>query len=58
MSSSNYFFLTYIQVYQEVGNVVCFSLLFKNFPQFVVSNTVQDFSIVNEAEIDFFLKFF
>ena len=31
-----------------------YSLLFKNFPQFVVSNIVQDFSIVNEAEEDFF----
>ena len=31
---------------------------FKNFPQFVVIHTVKGFSIVNEAEVDIFLKFF
>ena len=31
--------------------------LFKNFPQFVVIHTVKDFSIVNEVEVDVFLKF-
>ena len=30
---------------------------FKNFPQFVVIHTVKGFSIVNEAEVDVFLKF-
>ena len=29
----------------------------KNFPQFVVIHTVEGFSIVNEAEVDVFLKF-
>ena len=29
----------------------------KNFPQFVVIHTVKAFSIVNEAEVDFFLEF-
>ena len=34
------------------------SLLFKNFPQFVVIHTIKGFSIVNEAEVNvFFLEF-
>ena len=37
--------------------MVWYSHLFKNFPQFVVIHTVKGFSIVNEAEIDVFLKF-
>ena len=32
MSSSNCCFLTCIQISQEVGQVVCYSHLFKNFP--------------------------
>ena len=31
--------------------------LFKNFPQFVVIHTVKGFSIVNEEEVNVFLKF-
>ena len=31
--------------------------LFKNFPQFVVIHTVKGFSVVNEVEIDVFLRF-
>ena len=34
-----------------------YSLLLKNFPQFVVIHTVKRFSIVNEAEVDGFLEF-
>ena len=34
--------------------LVWYSLLFKNFPQFVVIHTVKGFSIVNEAEVDVF----
>ena len=34
-----------------------YSLLFKNFPQFVVIHTVKGFNTVNEAEVDIFLKF-
>ena len=34
--------------------MVCYSLIFKNFPQFVVIHTVKGFSIVNEAEGDVF----
>ena len=57
MSSSNYCFLTCIQVSQEAGKVVWYSHLLKNFPQFVVIYTVKGFSIVNETEVDVFLEF-
>ena len=40
---------------QEAGQVVWYSSLFKNFPQFIVNHTVKSFSIVNEADI--FLEF-
>ena len=30
--------------------------LFKNFPQFVVIHRVKDFGVVNEAEVDVFMK--
>ena len=33
-----------------------YSHLFKNFPQLVVTHTVKNFSVVNEAEIDVFLE--
>ena len=36
--------------------MVLYSHLLKNFPQFVVIQTVKDFCIVNEAEIDVFLE--
>ena len=56
MSSSNYFFLTCIQISQEAGQVVWYSHLLKNFPQFVVIHTVKGFGIVNKAEVDVFLE--
>ena len=56
MSSSNCCFLTCIQISQEAGNVVWYSHLLKNFPQFVVIHTVKGFCIVNKAEIDIFLE--
>ena len=56
-SSSNFYFLTCIQVSQETGKVVCYSHLFKNFPQLVVIHIVKGFSVVNEAEVDNFLEF-
>ena len=34
--------------------MVWYSYLFKNFPQFVMIHTVKGFSIVNDAEVDFF----
>ena len=57
MSSSNCCFLTCIQISREAGQVVWYSYLFKNFPQFVVIYIVKGFSIVNEAEVDVFLEF-
>ena len=56
MSSSNRCFLTCIQVSQEAGQVVWYSYLFQNFPQFVVIHTVKGFGIVNKAEVDVFLE--
>ena len=56
MSSSNCCFLTCIQIYQEVGQVVWYSHLLKNFSMFVVIHTVKDFGIVNKAEVDIFLE--
>ena len=57
MSSSNCCFLTCIQISQEAGKVVWYSHLFQNFPQFIVTHTVQGFGIVNKAEIDVLLEF-
>ena len=56
MSSSNCCFLTCIQVSQEAGQVVWYSHLFQNFPQFIVIHTAKGFGIVNKAEIDVFLE--
>ena len=56
MSSFNCCFLTCIPVSQEPGQVVWYSHLFQNFPQFIVIHTVKSFSIVNKAEIDVFLE--
>ena len=56
MSSSNYCFLTCIQIPQEAGQVVWYSHLLKNFPLFVVHHRVQGFGIVKKAEIDVFLE--
>ena len=56
MSSSNYYFLNCIQISQEAGQVVWYSHLFQNFPQFIVTHTVKGFGIVNKAEIDVFLE--
>ena len=36
--------------------MVCYAHLLKNFPQFVVTHTVQGFGIVSEAEVDVFLE--
>ena len=57
MSGSNYCFLICRQISQEVGQVVWYSHLFKNFPQFVVIYIVKGFTVVNEAEVDVFLEF-
>ena len=57
MSSSNCCFLASLQISQEAGQMVWYSHLWKNFPQFVVIHTVKDFGIVNKAEVDVFLEF-
>ena len=56
MSSSNCCFLTCIQVSQKAGQVIWYSHLLQNFPQFIVIHTVEGFGIVNKAEIDIFLE--
>ena len=56
MSSSNCCFLTCIQISQEANQVVWYSHLLKNFPQFMVIHTVKGVSIVNKAKVDIFLE--
>ena len=58
MSNSSCYFLTFIQVSQEAGQVVWYSYLFQNFSQFIVIHTVKSFDIINKAEIDVFLDAF
>ena len=48
--------LLFIQISQEAGQVVWYSYLFQNFPQFIVIHTVKGFGIVSKAEIDTFLE--
>ena len=43
-----------METYQ--AQVVWYSHLFQNFPQFIVIHTVKGFGIVNKAEIDVFLE--
>ena len=45
-----------IQISQEAGQVVWYSHLSQNFPQFIVIHTVKGFDIVNKAEIGVFLE--
>ena len=56
MSSPNCCFLIYIQVSQEAGQVVWYSHLLQNFPQFIVIHTVEGYGVVNKEEIDVFLE--
>ena len=51
LSCSNYCFLTCIQISQEAGQVVWYSHLLKNFPQFVVIHTAKGFGRVNKADV-------
>ena len=44
-------------MFQEAGEVVWYSHLFKNFPEFAVIHTVTGFGIISKAEVDVFLKF-
>src|SRR5574337_441489 len=52
--SSNYCFLTCIQISQEADQVVWYSHLFQNFP--VCDDPHKGFDIVKKAEIDVFLE--
>ena len=56
MSSSNCCFLTCIQISQEASQVLWYSHLFQNFPQFVVIHTVKSFGVVSEDEVNVFLE--
>ena len=56
MSSSNCCFLTCIQISQEAGQVLWYSHLFQNFPQFIVIHTIKGFGIVSKAKIDVILE--
>ena len=56
MSSSKSCFLNCIQISHESSQLVWYSHLLKNVPQFVVIHTVKGFGIVNKAEIDVFLE--
>ena len=57
IQGSNCCFLIRIQISQETGEMVWYSHLSKSFPQFVMIHSVKRFSIVDETEIDVFLKF-
>ena len=57
MSSSKCCFLICIRISQEAGQVVWYSHLFQDFPQFVVIHTVKGFGVVNKAEVDVLLEF-
>ena len=57
MSSSNCCFFTCIQISQEAGQVVWYSHLFQNFPQFVVTHSVKRFGTVNKANVDVFVEY-
>ena len=48
----NYCFLTCIHSFQEAGQMVWYSHLLKNFPQFFVIHTVKSYGIVNGAKVD------
>ena len=58
ISSSNCCFLICTQISQEAGQVVWYSHLFQNFPQFVVIHTVKGFGLINKAEVDVFPELF
>ena len=57
MSSSTCCFLTCIQISHDAGQVVWYSHLLKNFPQFIVIYTVKRFGVINKAEVDVFWEF-
>ena len=56
-SRSHCCFLTCIQISQQAGQVVWYSHLFENFPQFVVIHTVKGFGVISKTEVNVFLVF-
>ena len=56
MSGSSCCFLTCLEISQEAGQVVWYSHLLKNFPQFVVIYSVSGFGVINKAEVNVFLE--
>ena len=56
ISSSNYCFLTCMQISQEAGQMVWYSHLLKNFPVCCDPHS-QGVSVVSEAEVGVFLEF-
>ena len=58
VSSSNCCFLICIQISQEAGQLVWYSLLFQNFPQFFVIHIDKCFGIVNKAKVYVFWNSF
>ena len=54
--TSSYCLLSCIQVSQEAGNVVWYSHLIKNIPQFVMIHAVKVFREVNDTEVNVFLE--
>ena len=54
--NSNCCCLTCIQIFQDAGQVVWYSHLYSNFPQFIVIHIVKGLDIVNKAEVDVFLE--
>ena len=56
ISSSNCCFLTCIQISQETGQMIWYSHIFQNFPQFIVIHTIKGCGIINKAGTDVFLE--
>ena len=46
--------LSCIQVSQEAGNVIWYSHLINNIPQFVMIHTVEGFRVVDDIEVNAF----
>ena len=58
MSGSNCCFLTCILISKEAGQMVWYSHLSQNLPQFVVIQTAVGFDVVSKAEVDVFLELY
>ena len=56
LSFNSFSFLTSIQISQEAGQVVWYSHLFKNFPQYVLIHIDKGFDIVYKVKVDVFLE--